>query len=191
MTEKKTTPAGVGCSAEADGGERVLEIRPTKPEDMEKILAIYEDARKFMAATGNRSQWNGSYPGEQDVREDMEKGASYVCLENGEVAATFFFMIGEEPTYRVITEGSWLNDQPYGVVHRIAADGKGRGIASFCLNWCLKQCGNLRIDTHRNNLPMQKALKKNGFVPCGIIYVEDGTERIAFQKCDPGFEQKN
>lgn len=176
---------------EACARERFLEIRPTEPEDMEKILEIYGEARRFMAATGNKSQWNGSYPGEEDVREDMKTGSSYVCLENGEVAATFFFRVGEEPNYRVIQGGSWLNDRPYGVVHRIAVGGKGRGIAAFCLDWCLKQCGNVKIDTHRDNLPMQKALEKNGFVPCGIIYVEDGTERIAFQKCEPLLEKRS
>ena len=28
---------------------------------------------------------------------------------------------------------------------------------------------------------MQHVLEKNGFVPCGIIYVEDGSPRIAYQ----------
>lgn len=29
---------------------------------------------------------------------------------------------------------------------------------------------------------MQHLLDKNGFKYCGIVYVEDGTERIAYQK---------
>jgi RimJ/RimL family protein N-acetyltransferase len=41
---------------------------------------------------------------------------------------------------------------------------------------------NLKIDTHRDNIPMQKVLKRNGFSECGIIYIENGDERIAFQK---------
>ncbi len=40
----------------------------------------------------------------------------------------------------------------------------------------------LKLDTHNDNKPMQNLLKKLGFVPCGIITVEDGTERIAFQR---------
>jgi RimJ/RimL family protein N-acetyltransferase len=67
-------------------------------------------------------------------------------------------------------------------VHRITTAREKRGIASFCLDWCLKQCGNIRIDTHRNNIPMIKVLGKNGYVQCGIIYLENGDERIAFQK---------
>ena len=44
------------------------------------------------------------------------------------------------------------------------------------------QCGNLKIDTHENNVVMQNLLKKNGFTYCGRIYVDDGGERLAFQK---------
>ncbi len=29
---------------------------------------------------------------------------------------------------------------------------------------------------------MQKVFEKNGFKRCGIIYVEDGTPRIAYQR---------
>jgi RimJ/RimL family protein N-acetyltransferase len=46
----------------------------------------------------------------------------------------------------------------------------------------MAQCGNMRIDTHSNNLPMRRVLEKNGYQYCGIIYVRDGSERLAFQK---------
>ena len=80
--------------------------------------------------------------------------------------------------------GQWLNDKPYGVIHRIASDGKTKGIGSFCVNWVVSQCGNVRIDTHRDNVVMQNMLKKNGFQYCGIIHIENGEERLAYQRCD-------
>lgn len=40
----------------------------------------------------------------------------------------------------------------------------------------------MRIDTHENNKVMQHLIKKNGFQECGIIYVEDGSPRIAYEK---------
>jgi RimJ/RimL family protein N-acetyltransferase len=46
----------------------------------------------------------------------------------------------------------------------------------------MAQIPNIRIDTHRDNAIMQHLLEKNGFVKCGIIYVEDGSPRIAYQK---------
>ena len=40
----------------------------------------------------------------------------------------------------------------------------------------------LRGDTHRGNKIMQRVLEKNGLVYRGIIYLEDGGERLAFEK---------
>jgi hypothetical protein len=91
---------------------------------------------------------------------------------------------GKEPNYARIYEGQWLNDEPYGVVHRVASKTGKRGVASFCLNWCFEQCRNLRIDTHRDNIPMHNLLIMLGFVPCGIIYLENGDERIGYQKTE-------
>ena len=41
---------------------------------------------------------------------------------------------------------------------------------------------NVKGDTHEDNYVMQKVFEKNGFRRCGIIYVEDGTPRIAYQR---------
>ena len=97
------------------------------------------------------------------------------------IVATFFYSPMEDPDYQVI-EGAWLNEEPYGVVHRITSDGTVKGAASACLTWAFGQCGNLKIDTHRANVVMQNMLKKNGFQSCGIIHVQDGSERLAYQK---------
>ena len=105
-----------------------------------------------------------------------------MCIENGKIAGTFYFKEGEDLSYREIFDGRWLNEKPYGVIHRITSAAGTKGVASFCFQWCFQQCGNLKIDTHDDNLPMQKALKKNGFVRCGVIFLEDGSKRIAFQR---------
>lgn len=158
-----------------------MNIRQSKPEDFCEILRIYEQARAFMAAHGNPSQWGNGYPPETLVRQDIAQGNSYVCEEGGHIIGTFFYRQGEDPDYGG-GGGCWKNNRPYGVVHRIASVSGHRGVASFCLAWSLKQCGNLRIDTHRDNIPMQNMLRKNGFEPCGVIRLQNGEERIAFQK---------
>ena len=43
---------------------------------------------------------------------------------------------------------------------------------------------NIREDTHADNQIMQKLAEKNGFVKCGIIYVKNGTPRIAYHWTD-------
>lgn len=42
----------------------------------------------------------------------------------------------------------------------------------------------IKVDTHEENISMQKLLKKNNFKYCGIIYLEDKSKRIAFEKID-------
>ena len=157
-------------------------IRKTVEADLFRIGEIYENAKRFMRESGNPNQWNKGTPNIETARNDMERGIGYVVEENGEIVATFMFSLNGEPTYANIYGGAWLSDAPYGVIHRIAVAEQGKGIIGFCIDECFARCQNLRIDTHRDNIPMQKALLKRGFQYCGIIYLEDGDERLAYQK---------
>lgn len=158
-------------------------IRKAKINDVAAAAEIYDAARRFMKQQGNPDQWKGEYPNGDDVLWGIEKGTSYVCEDNGEVVATFHFENeAEDPTYLNIYDGEWKSSLPYAVIHRIAVKYHGRGIVDFCFNECFKLCPNIRIDTHRDNIPMQKCLKRNGFEYCGIIYLENGEERLAYQK---------
>lgn len=136
-----------------------------------------------MQQTGNARQWIAGYPKVKLLNDDINKGHSYVCLnDENEITGTFYYTEGVEPTYITIYQGAWLSDEPYGVIHRIASSGKQKGIAEMAINWCLEKCKNLRIDTHRDNKVMQNILQKLCFTYCGIIYLEDGAERLAYQK---------
>ena len=158
-----------------------LIIRHSKKEDVATILKIYDKAKEFMRKSGNPNQWNRLYPYEELILDDIQKNASYVvCDENGEVHATFAFFLGEDPTYNVIKDGEWLNDEPYGAIHRIASDGVLRGVLESAVMFCKQHTNNLRIDTHHDNKVMQHLLEKNGFTRCGIIFIETGDERIAY-----------
>lgn len=158
-------------------------IRHATESDLPQILDIYASARRFMAENGNPTQWGRHYPEEATVRRDLELGQLYVCTEYSAICGVFCYFEGIEPDYLKIHEGSWLKEGPYGVVHRIVAASGTEGVGSACLKFAFSKCGNLRIDTHRNNIPMQNLLIKNGFHRCGIIYLgKDGSECIAYQK---------
>ena len=159
-------------------------IRKTRPSDIDDVMSIYASARDFMRKSGNANQWGASKPSRSTVENDVESGVGYVVEENNEIIGAFFFKIGVDPTYVKIHDGEWINDDEYGVIHRIAVKYHGRGIADYIYNQCFKQIQNLKIDTHRDNIPMQKSLAKNGFKRCGIIYLESGAERIAYQKVE-------
>ena len=158
-------------------------IRQTKPEDLTEVMAIYAYARNFMSEHGNGNQWVNGYPQEELICKEIEAKHSFVCEnEQGEIVGTFCYIEGIDPTYLKIYNGEWLNDEPYAVIHRIASNGKQKGIANESLRWAFQHCNNLRIDTHQDNIVMQNMLTKEGFTRCGIIYIADGTERIAFHK---------
>ncbi|NLW22534.1 MAG: GNAT family N-acetyltransferase [Tissierellia bacterium] len=159
-----------------------MEIRKSTYDDVYRMLEIFKEAREFMKENGNPNQWGEAYPPKSLLLQDIEEGNSYVCIKDGIIVGTFYYKEGEDPTYKKIYDGQWLNDKPYGVVHRIATARGTRGVGSFCLDWCFNQSGNLKIDTHRDNIPMQRLLAKLGFNRCGIIYIENGEERIAYQK---------
>ena len=164
-----------------------MNIRHATEQDFDRMMEIYSFAREYMAEHGNPNQWGPTnWPPEALIHSDIQNGNSFVCVNDaGKVIGTFFFVHVKdiEPTYRKITDCAWLDDSPYGVVHRIAGDGSEKGIGAFCINWAYEQCGHLRIDTHGDNTVMQNLVKKLGFVHCGTIYVEeDNYPRLAFEK---------
>lgn len=158
-----------------------MEIRKTKPEELEEVKKIYKHARGFMVEEGNLTQWKNLEQLYENVLQDIKNGNSYVFIEDGKIAAAFCFFVGNDPTYDKIYNGEWLNNEVYGVIHRIVVNVHQKGIVTKCIQWCLQQFSNIKIDTHKDNIPMQKTILKNNFEYCGIIKKEDGSERLAYQ----------
>ena len=159
-----------------------MKIRKTMPADISAVAEIYENARRFMCESGNPNQWVGR-PNEEDVKRDIANGNGYVVVgADEEIIGAFYLSLKPDPTYIRIDGGAWINDDPYVVIHRIAVKHHSRGIADFIYNYAYNIRQKVRIDTHQDNMPMQRSLAKNGFEYCGIIYLESGDERLAFQK---------
>lgn len=154
-------------------------VRPAGAEDMGQIEEIYSFARAFMAENGNPTQWGTANPARETLEADLERGNLYVVTERETIHGVFAFLLGDDPTYETIYDGAWHSDRPYGTIHRIAGDGSG-GIFRTALAFCRERCACLRIDTHRNNQVMQHVIEKAGFRRCGIIYIADGSPRIAY-----------
>lgn len=164
-----------------------LTVRPARQADLPAMLDIYAHARAFMAAHGNPHQWGDEgYPRRELLELDIERGESYVITgADGVIHGAFMFAPGPDPTYAVIEDGHWPDNNPYGVIHRIAGDGAVKGILSTAVTFCRRRCPILRADTHRDNRVMRRALEKEGFTPCGTIYVADGTPRVAYHRPGP------
>jgi len=156
-----------------------MNIRLTTPADVDAVMQIYDNARLYMRKTGNATQWASGYPFRETVEEDIAFSRGYVCEEDGHIYAVFMLLTGEEPTYQVI-DGAWLNDAPYLTLHRVASTGEKPRMVDEIVRWALQRSQNLRGDTHADNLPMQRAFERNGFIRCGTVWMADGSPRIAY-----------
>ncbi|MCQ2343353.1 MAG: N-acetyltransferase [Paludibacteraceae bacterium] len=157
-------------------------VRLTRAEDIPSCLALYDKARRIMRSSGNMNQWTNGYPSEEILRDDVSKSNSYVIEEGGVLVATFACIVGEDPTYAVIEDGSWLvPDVPYATIHRLASTPDSHGIAMSTFDFASSLAPTLRVDTHADNFIMQHVLQGYGFSRRGIIYLANGDPRIAYQ----------
>lgn len=156
-------------------------VRTAFPQDLPRIEEIYAFARQFMRDNGNPEQWGNSHPPHWQLVADIAESRLYVVTKDEVIHGVFYFSFGEDPTYAEIFQGSWRSAEPYGTIHRIAGDGSG-GILRCAVDFAKGKISHLRIDTHSDNIVMQKVLAKQGFEQRGIIYLEDGSARIAYDK---------
>lgn len=168
-----------------------MEFKVASMEYIERMCEITEQAKRQLRELG-LDQWQKGYPSREVWLQDIQDGCTYLAIEDGEVQGIFAFQTTPDPSYQEI-DGAWLTDGAYASMHRVCvADGcKGKGVAGQMFEKGFSLAGELgfpavRIDTHPGNLPMQKALGKAGFRPCGQIHLsggcEDGDLRIAFEK---------
>ncbi|MBO5937371.1 MAG: GNAT family N-acetyltransferase [Clostridia bacterium] len=159
-----------------------MEMRKTTLADLDEVMTIYKKARQFMRAHDNPTQWLGGKPTREQIEDDIAKQQSFVCIHQGKILGVLCFFVGNDPTYKEISGGNWLSDDTYAVVHRIASSGEVKGVGTFMMQWAFEKFGNVRVDTHEDNYVMQNMLKKLGYTYCGIIHLENGDPRLAYQK---------
>ena len=160
--------------------------------DKNSVLSIYEDAKTFIRSYDS-PQWQNGYPNRDVILSDIKNGNSYIIEDEEKIVATAALIFEKESPYSNISEGKWITDSDYSVIHRIAVDSelKNRGYSSKLLKKLEevskeKLVYSIKIDTHEDNKPMQRLLEKNWYVYCGIIYLDKepsiGEKRMAFEK---------
>lgn len=159
-----------------------ISIVKAQSTDLPRLMDIYAYARNFMRETGNPAQWENLDAIERNLVADIEHENLYLIRADENIHGAFALIIGDDPTYADIEGGEWLSDDEYGTIHRVASDGKIHGIMEMIVKYCNEKISHLRIDTHEDNKIMQHLILKNGFSRRGIIYVADGTPRIAYEK---------
>ena len=163
-------------------------FRKATETDLNPIMNIISQAQNYFKEQGI-DQWQNGYPNRQTIKQDIENGNSYVLLKDDIIVGTVAIIPGVEKTYESIYNGEWKSTGEYVTIHRIAIDSRYKrlGFATMVLDKVEEMCKNMginsiRLDTHEENLPMQNLLKKNNYEYCGIIYLEDKSERLAFEK---------
>lgn len=168
-----------------------MEFIIAKAEHLQEIWRITQEAKAQLKRLG-LDQWQSGYPSEEIWAQDIREEAAWLAVEDNKVLGAFAFQTTPDVSYGEI-EGKWLTDGEYASMHRVCVsdDSKGKGVAGrmFQHGFAMAEemgFASVRIDTHLGNLPMQRALKKAGFISCGTIFLkggcEDGAERIAFEK---------
>ena len=160
-----------------------MTLRTATEADIPAIMKILEAGRGIMLASGNLHQWPQGYPTEEMVRRDIGPGYGKVMEDGGRIVSYFACIPSPDPTYAVIYDGAWEDDEkPYYVVHRIASFPQVHGVFKTMMEYLDALTDNIRIDTHKDNKIMQHNLAKYGFKYCGIIHIASGAERLAYQR---------
>ena len=156
-------------------------IRPTTEADVDAVMAMYAHSRSLMRADGNTVQWEG-YPTRDNLLGDIGREVSYLVLDVATAVGTFALVPGIEPTYGYIDHGRWIDAAtPYATLHRMAKAPGRAGIAEAAFAFAKQRHAHLRVDTHATNRPMRHLMEREGFVYCGIIYMPDGSPRMAYE----------
>lgn len=165
-----------------------MEFRKSTKKDIKEIMDIIKQAQSYFKIQGI-NQWQNGYPNEEVINIDVNKGHSYVLLKENKIVATVAISFDGEKNYDTIYEGAWLTNDTYGVIHRIAVSNnyKSLGLSHKIIKYTEKLCkdnniNSIKVDTHIENMVMQNLLKRNDFKYCGVIYLDDGDKRVAFEK---------
>lgn len=144
------------------------EIKIAKLEDAESIAKLYLEATDAMHAIGI-TQWNYDYPLISDVIKDIENGALYKIVLEGEIAAVIALNQVQDEQYKAV---NWQGkEQTALIIHRLAVRPKfqRRGLAkTLCLfaeQFALKNgLDSIRLDTYSENVSSINLYRKLDYV---------------------------
>lgn len=164
----------------------MIYLRQAKIKDLPAIMKLIQEARLFLGATGS-DQWQGEYPAQENIIDDMNKNQAFVLVNDGKIAGYSAVITGEEPAYTKITGGNWSNSSlDYVTVHRIALSDefRGQGLTRYLFSNIFtlmhaKGYNDFRVDTHEMNQIMQRVFEREGFIFRGFVEIEG--KRLAYQ----------
>jgi GNAT superfamily N-acetyltransferase len=162
-------------------------IRLATMNDVFHIMKMIDQSRTILASHES-GQWQGKEPSQETIETDI-KQSSYWVLEDNKGVIAGASLLPFDVDYQTMVEGTWLNTEPYRVIHRMVVDAsyhrQGIGMTLLAnLEHLTRQQGvyNIKVDTHMNNVPMIRLLNKACYVRCGVVILKGNFIREAFQK---------
>ena len=141
------------------------DITELKPENIDETRAMIGEYGVKIVGLGTSAFFDGHMPFPDALRE---VDAAAVIAERLGVSML-----------RIFGDQIW-DERISADILRIAGDGKVHGLFRCAVDYCKLLSPDVRIDTHADNHVMQRRIAENGFTKCGIIYVEDGSPRLAY-----------
>lgn len=165
-------------------------FRRAGAQDLDTIMSIVVKAQKLLSLR-KIPQWQGADgPRRAEFQKAIDAGTCYVLTHNDTVVATALLVAATDAAYEQI-DGAWSakSSRPYVAIHRlcVTSEQTNQGFANEMLSQLIARAKHLgyfdvRIDTHRLNVPMQHVIQKAGFHYQGVVHlaVRDG-ERLGYQ----------
>jgi ribosomal protein S18 acetylase RimI-like enzyme len=169
-----------------------MNIRIAEATDEDRIQAVLESGRAFLQSQG-LSQWQDGYGPSLYVGEDIANNWGYVCVaQDGVIYGYATLVDGVDEGYANIKDGCWdSSHERYISIHSVAIDAgfRGKGFADPFMRGLIEIAWDrgfrdIRIDTHPQNIIMQKVISRCGFIYRGMVeYAIPDGKRKAYQLC--------
>ncbi|MFV8290507.1 GNAT family N-acetyltransferase [Aerococcus viridans] len=166
-----------------------LALRQSVEGDMAQLAKMLEDAIALLAMN-NVDQWQNGTISSKMLLDAIMHDQAFVWEQRDATGIAGFCVLNtyDELYEETLAEGEWTVDGPYLAIHRVMVSQHLRGRkVSTQMFLDIKKMGvdsniaSLRIDTHPDNIIMQKTLKRNGFVRTGLLYMPSGSPRYTYE----------
>ncbi|MDD3171707.1 MAG: GNAT family N-acetyltransferase [Bacilli bacterium] len=154
-------------------------VRKGEFKDLLGIMSVIDDAKELFRLNGS-TQWQDTdgYPNANTFIKDLEENEVLVCVDDEKIIGVVVVSYKEEECYKTITQGKWLNDNHYAVIHRLAVKKEyyHQGVARLLLDKVEylvieRNIYDIKADTHEKNIAMQHLLETSDYSYTGVVYL--------------------
>ena len=156
-------------------------------ENLNWIMQAIDLCRPVLAMHQS-GQWQGKEPSKETIEIDIKNKQFYLLFEDHQCLGGAA-LLNKDNAYDHLLSGSWLNQEPYVVVHRFFIHPTFHGnhlgrelLKSIELHVWHQGVRNIRLDTHERNIPMRKLLTSQSYQEVGRVNLPQAGERLVYHK---------